>query len=96
MVSAYSIRDYFSTISVATSSGMTKFSLIENYRQIGNILAQQINDRQKNTETSAPVATTIAQTDNTADQLKKFKDLLDSGVITQEEFDAKKKQLLGL
>ena len=32
----------------------------------------------------------------TADELKKYKDLLDSGVITQEEFDAKKKQLLGL
>ncbi len=31
-----------------------------------------------------------------ADELKKFKDLLDSGIITQEEFDAKKKQLLGL
>ncbi len=31
-----------------------------------------------------------------ADELKKFKDLLDSGVITQEEFDAKKEQLLGL
>lgn len=31
-----------------------------------------------------------------ADELKKFKDLLDSGVISQEEFDAKKKQLLGL
>ncbi len=31
-----------------------------------------------------------------ADELKKFKDLLDMGVITQEEFDAKKKQLLGL
>ena len=27
---------------------------------------------------------------------EKFKDLLDNGVITQEEFDAKKKQLLGL
>jgi len=26
----------------------------------------------------------------------KFKGLLDAGVITQEEFDAKKKQLLGL
>ena len=26
--------------------------------------------------------------------LKKYKDLLDSGVITQEEFDAKKKELL--
>ena len=32
----------------------------------------------------------------TADELKKFKELLDNGVITQEEFDAKKKQLLGL
>ena len=31
-----------------------------------------------------------------ADELKKFKELLDSGIITQEEFDAKKKQLLGL
>ena len=27
---------------------------------------------------------------------EKFKELLDMGVITQEEFDAKKKQLLGL
>ncbi len=31
-----------------------------------------------------------------ADEIKKFKALLDDGVITQEEFDAKKKQLLGL
>lgn len=31
-----------------------------------------------------------------ADELKSFKELLDSGVITQEEFDAKKKQLLNL
>lgn len=30
------------------------------------------------------------------EQLKKYKELLDTGVITQEEFDAKKKQLLGL
>ena len=31
-----------------------------------------------------------------ADEIGKFKALLDSGVITQEEFDQKKKQLLGL
>lgn len=36
-----------------------------------------------------------AETDTT-EELKKFKELLDSGVITQEEFDAKKKQLLGV
>ena len=31
-----------------------------------------------------------------ADEILKFKQLLDMGAITQEEFDAKKKQLLGL
>ena len=45
---------------------------------------------------SAPQATTVVQQASAADELKKFKELLDMGVITQEEFDAKKKQLLGL
>lgn len=31
-----------------------------------------------------------------ADELKKFKELLDMGAISQAEFDAKKKQILGL
>ena len=31
-----------------------------------------------------------------ADELKKFKELLDMGAISQEEFDAKKKQILGI
>jgi len=40
----------------------------------------------------------ISTADNISDSetLLKFKDLLDAGAITQEEFDAKKKQLLGL
>jgi Zn-finger nucleic acid-binding protein len=33
---------------------------------------------------------------SSADEIKKFKELLDMGIISQEEFDAKKKQLLGL
>ena len=33
---------------------------------------------------------------DTADELRKLKSLLDDGIITPEEFDAKKKQLLGL
>jgi hypothetical protein len=37
-----------------------------------------------------------ATTTSAADELKKFKELLDIGAITQEEFDAKKKELLGL
>lgn len=31
-----------------------------------------------------------------AEELKKFKELLDMGVISQEEFDTKKKQILGM
>lgn len=44
---------------------------------------------------NAPVGGVIQQV-SPAEELKKFKDLLELGVITQEEFDAKKKQLLGL
>jgi len=31
-----------------------------------------------------------------ADEIRELKDLLDDGILTQEEFDAKKKQLLGI
>lgn len=43
-------------------------------------------------------ATTVQNCETTvlAEDLKKFKDLLDAGIITQEEFEAKKKQILGL
>lgn len=39
---------------------------------------------------------TVVQQISSADELAKFKKLLDDGVISQDEFDAKKKQLLGL
>lgn len=53
------------------------------------------------TEISAEEAAKAAETPaapaaSSMDELKKLKELLDMGIITQEEFDAKKKQLLGL
>lgn len=84
----------FHGISVGTSSGRISFALIRNNKEIHKCINDLIIERQqKNIKTSS---TTIVQTSDEADQLKKYKDLLDSGVITQEEFDAKKKQLLGL
>lgn len=41
-------------------------------------------------------ASPSALTDEQMETLKKLKELVDMGVLTQEEFDAKKKQLLGL
>lgn len=38
----------------------------------------------------------VEPTLSAADEIMKFKQLLDAGVITQEEFEAQKKQLLGL
>jgi predicted Zn-dependent peptidase len=37
-----------------------------------------------------------ASADSNADELRKFKGLLDDGIISQAEFDEKKKELLGL
>lgn len=45
---------------------------------------------------NTPAPSVVQAALSPAEELKKFKDLLDCGVITQEEFDAKKKQLLGL
>jgi len=93
MVSTYSTRKLLSTISIATSSGITKFALIENYAEIGIVLSQKIKEKQEN---MVQKTTIVAPQSNFTDDLKKLKDLLDAGIISQEEFDAKKKQLLGL
>lgn len=55
-----------------------------------------IVERYKQAKAEKSGGGTIIMQNSAADELKKFKELLDSGVITQEEFDAKKKQLLGL
>lgn len=48
------------------------------------------------TKTIPENTTAVIPTDEQLDSLKKLKDLVDAGVLTQEEFDAKKKQILGL
>lgn len=61
---------------------------------------QSADCAQTQTAGRAPVRQQAAASSNTdvdtAEALKTYKELLDSGVLTQEEFDAKKKQLLGL
>ena len=46
--------------------------------------------------TQEALPTPSAPTDEQLETLKKLKELVDMGVLTQEEFEAKKKQLLGL
>ncbi len=81
------------SIAVATSSGKINFWFVKNKNEIFDAVTKCLIERQ-NKGNYATVNQVEPQ--NNADELKKFKDLLDAGVITQEEFDAKKKQILGL
>lgn len=47
---------------------------------------------EKRTSQSAPAGATVP----IADEIRSLKALLDEGILTQEEFEAKKKQLLGI
>ena len=84
-------------IAVATSSGRIAFPMIKNRDAILKCISDLLIERQ-NKLLAATTATPIIMESQTsqADELIKFKELLDNGVITREEFDAKKKQLLGL
>ena len=44
----------------------------------------------------AKVSNIGAQVNSIPEQLKEYKELFDSGIITEEEFEKKKKQLLGI
>ena len=84
-------------VTISTSSGKISFFFIANREEMYQSISQLLVGRQYNhsnpntsTNTSTPPPT------STTDELKKYKELLDEGIITQEEFDAKKKQLLDL
>ena len=67
-----------------------KFRLMKNHNEIIEAISKGIKTKSMNAlkrENSS---------ESSADQIKKYKELLDDGIISQEEFDAKKKQLLGL
>lgn len=71
------------------------FSARESFREANNlisILNAIIADNQNATQSNGGTSTT---SDN-ADEIRKYKKLADDGIITEDEFNAKKKQLLGL
>lgn len=79
-------------IDIGTSSGRIHFKCLGNHEEIHKVISNLLMERQQK---DSQVTKNIVSSSN-ADELKKYKELLDSGIITQEEFDAKKKQLLNL
>lgn len=68
---------------------MIKEATNDNAREIKDYIEGIILNRSRNKGA-------VVQQVSPAEELKKFKELLDIGVISQAEFDAKKKQILGL
>ncbi len=75
-------------IAVSTASGKIAFTGIRNREDIYETIVELLIRRQ-----DKPSALPLP---DPAGDLKKFKELLDNGIITQEEFDVKKKQILEL
>lgn len=71
-------------------SGMFSYKKANEYaKEVFDVLYKAFNDYKERGEVSSnPISS--------ADELKKYKELLDSGAITQEEYDKKKKELLNL
>lgn len=76
---------------------------LEQYRQevdqlhaLAKNLMQMICENAPETYDTAGVETAAVAAQDPAAEIKKYKELLDLGAITKEEFEEKKKQLLGL
>lgn len=84
------------TIIVSSNSGKIKFPYVYNATEFVNATLAAKEQYNANKVPQQNVVSEPVVPQSNADELKKYKDLLDNGVITQEEFEAKKKQLLGL
>lgn len=81
------------TISVTNGANVTAIEKINSVA--APIMAKTI--REEMTKTKEPIQShIIEQGPDVPDEIRKYKQLLDDKIITQEEFDAKKKELLNL
>jgi hypothetical protein len=88
------INSYTKYGMLQTNLEITEGITIHKYELIANINAIIAAIDEGRSGASQPVAAPAKQ--DTDDELRKIKALLDDGIITQEDFDKKKAQLLGL
>ena len=68
---------------------------VEEYQRAYDVIMKNISS-DRNRGYASGSETIRMPTPSAADEIKKLKELLDIGAISQQEFDAKKKQLLGI
>jgi len=86
-ITSIATSELFQSVSVATSSGRIIFSFVKNRQEICEIISKLLNEKNSIED---------SKTNSNLKDLTELKNLLDAGIITQEEFDKKKKQILDL
>ncbi len=90
-ITSVSLLSVLDLIRVSSSSGAIKFIFITNSKEIHSEINNLIFKRTRNNK-----KTDEEKNISIVDEIKKYKELLDSGAITKAEYEAKKKQLLEL
>ena len=91
MISAVGMSTITKGVRVATSAGIIKFMYIDNALEIYSIINDLLLARQgREKDASEKHYVELSA----ADEIKKYKELLDQGIISQQEFETKKQQLL--
>lgn len=84
----------FNGISVSSIGKVSNFYLMSNREEVMKGISYLL--ARGNSQNSSATVMSASEPTGDAAKIKQYKELLDAGVISQEEFEAKKKQILGL
>lgn len=82
-------RNSFNGISITSIGSVNNFYCFENREEVINTISCLLTKLQQDNAQ-------LAQSESATNRLERLKSLLDAGVLTQDEFDTKKRQILGL
>lgn len=87
----------FKSVGLTCAGNRYSITYIENCQQIYNVINDLISEKRNEPHGASSITEVPKEyAENATDEIRKYKQLLDDGIITQEEFEAKKKQLLNL
>lgn len=91
---SYSKQFVSGTVSITNGANVTGIEKIN--AVAAPIMAKTIREQMATIKSPTQSQTVVQSTPDVPDEIRKYKQLLDDDIITQEEFDAKKKELLNL
>jgi hypothetical protein len=84
----------FADIKIMASGNIAKITNVE--KSLGRTFCEKVRAKLNEPKQASAPITVVQQQVDVADQIGKLAALKDQGILTQEEFDAQKKKLLGL